>query len=60
MIFCEGDLGETERLMKQIPNFDKSRIRLPEKDCRLCKRFDSSIQSCRLDYCPVYDAPING
>ena len=51
--FCEGKLSEFERMMKEIPNFDKRIIPKKERDCEKCKLWDG--KKCSVPKCPYFD-----
>ena len=55
MNFCDGELGELERMMKEVPNFGKKFITLKDRDCPCCLHWDQKKRECRLEECPYFD-----
>ncbi len=56
MLFMVGKDREYERLMKQIPGFDRSPIRtMKERDCKHCLYYDEQLRKCSLEKCAVFE-----
>ena len=51
--FCDGELGKLERMMKEVPNFDKRYIHTAERDCPYCRHWKNNRFSA--DKCPYFD-----
>ena len=57
MNFTTGEDVFYERLMKQVPNFDKTPADPEEMelDCELCVHYRKKLKKCRLNKCPYKD-----
>lgn len=51
MYFTEGEDREYERMMKQIPGFDREE---EERNCPYCRYYKKKRKKCRLKRCVVY------
>ena len=51
--FCDGELGKIERMMKEVPNFDKHYAHKAERDCPYCRHWLKN--HCSLDKCTYFD-----
>lgn len=51
--FCDGELGKIERMMKEVPNFDKRYVHKAERDCPYCRHWLKN--RCSLDKCSYFD-----
>jgi len=51
--FCEGELRKIERMMKEVPNFDKRIVPDKERDCMKCRYWND--EKCTMAKCPYFD-----
>lgn len=50
MYFTEGKYREYERMMKQIPGFDREE---KKRDCPSCLYYNKKAKKCRLKRCVI-------
>jgi len=56
LLFMVGKDREYERLMKQMPGFDRKPVRtMKERDCEHCLYYDEQNRRCSHKKCVVFE-----
>lgn len=55
MLFTEGKSQEYERMMQQMPGFDRRPVKtMKERDCPHCVHYDPKSKKCALKACIIF------